>query len=208
MALALTRSDLGRERGAAGAGGAPRARDRGRGALRRVRSRALQHRRLDLPGRARGRGPAAERCRRPGRARDRARGGRAGGGARRRHLAGRPDDRLGPGDRLLEVSRPGARARCREPHGLGRARRRARPAEPVPQAARAVLPGRHLDRLARDARRHGRQQRLRRALDPLRHHGRQPARDRRAAARRRAGPLRRCPRQPAGRAREPALSPA
>ena len=74
------------------------------------------------------------------------------------------------------------------------------------KAAGAVLPGRHLDRLARDNWRHGRQQRLRRALDPLRHHGRQPARDRRAAAGRRAGPLRRGPGQPPGRAREPALS--
>ena len=94
--------------------------------------------------------------------------------ARRRHLAGRPDRRRRPGHRLLasiwtEVVELDPDART----VVGRARRRARPAEPLPQAARPVLPGRHLDQQPRDARRHGGQQRLRRALDPLRHHGRQ-----------------------------------
>ena len=76
------------------------------------------------------------------------------------------------------------------------------------QAARPVLPGRHLDQLARDAGRHGRQQRLRRALDPLRHHGRQPARDRCAAWRTARRSVRRGPRQPRGRRGQRALSAA
>ena len=41
------------------------------------------------------------------------------------------------------------------------------------QAARPVVPGRHLDRLARHHRRHGRQQFLRRALAALRQHARE-----------------------------------
>ncbi len=196
MAAALTRTDLGRDAGRAGAGGTARARHRGRGPLLCLRSRPLQHRRLDLPDRARGRGDPQDRRRRPGRARHRARGGRIGRGARRRHFPGRPDHRPRTGDRFFEVSERHARARRRCPHGLGRARARARPAEPAAQAARAVLSGRHLDQLARDAGRYGRQQRLRRALDPLRHHGRQPARDRCPDGRRRAGQVRRGPGQP------------
>ena len=46
------------------------------------------------------------------------------------------------------------------------------------QAARAVVPGRHLHRLARHHRRHGRQQFLRRALAALRQHARQRDLDR------------------------------
>ena len=56
------------------------------------------------------------------------------------------------------------------------ARHRARPAERVPAAARPVVSGRRLDQRAGDARRHGRQQLLRLALDPLRQHGAQRAR--------------------------------
>ena len=54
------------------------------------------------------------------------------------------------------------------------------------QAARPVVSGRYLDRVARHHRRHGRQQFLRRPLDALRHHARQRAVDRGAAGRRHA----------------------
>ena len=62
--------------------------------------------------------------------------------------------------------------------------------QPPAQAARALVPGRHLHRLARDHRRHGRQQFLRRPLDALRHHARQRGLDRGAAGRRHAGAFR------------------
>ena len=57
----------------------------------------------------------------------------------------------------------------------GRARHRARRSQPAAQAARPVVSGRYLDRLARHHRRHGRQQFLRRPLAALRHHARQRA---------------------------------
>ncbi len=72
----------------------------------------------------------------------------------------------------------------------GAARHRARPPERVPEAARPVVPGRRLDQRAGDARRHGGQQLLRLALDPLRQHGAQRAGDRRRAGRRSRMPLR------------------
>ena len=86
----------------------------------------------------------------------------------------------------LDVARPALR---------GRARHRARRAQSPAQAARAVVSGRHLHRLARHHRRHGRQQFLRRALAALRHHARERALDRRGAGRRHARAFR------AGRAR-------
>ena len=54
------------------------------------------------------------------------------------------------------------------------------------KAARPVVSGRYLDRLARHHRRHGRQQFLRRPLAALRQHARQRALDRRDAGRRHA----------------------
>ncbi len=54
-------------------------------------------------------------------------------------------------------------------------------------AAQIVVPGRCLDRRPRHDRRHDRQQQLRRALDPLRQHGAQRARDRRDPGRRHGG---------------------
>ena len=72
----------------------------------------------------------------------------------------------------------------------GRARHRARRSQPSAQAARPVVSGRHLDRLARHHRRHGRQQFLRRPLDALRHHARQCHVDRGGAGRRHAGAFR------------------
>ena len=71
------------------------------------------------------------------------------------------------------------------------ARHRARRAQPRLEEARAVLPGRSVDREPRDDRRHDGQQQLRRALDPLRHHGRQRRRHRRRACRRHARVFRR-----------------
>ena len=106
----------------------------------------------------------------------RARGGRARAAARRRHLAVRPDGQRGARRRLHETARTSARARCRSAALRGRARHRARRAQPAAEAARAVLPGRHLDRQPRHDRRHGRQQFLRRALAALRHDARQRAR--------------------------------
>ena len=116
----------------------------------------------------------------------RARRRRHRAGARRRHLAGRADGRLLAGDRLLEIldAHPRSRRQARALHG--RARHRARRPQPPAQAARALVSGRYLDRLARHHRRHGRQQFLRRPLDALRHHARQRGLDRRGAGRRRA----------------------
>ena len=62
-----------------------------------------------------------------------------------------------------------------EPALRRRAGHRARRAEPRAEAARPVVPGRRLDRLARHDRRHGGQQFLRHALHPLRHDARQRA---------------------------------
>ena len=64
-------------------------------------------------------------------------------------------------------------ARCRRQTLRGPARHRARRVEPPAQAARAVVSGRCVHGVARHHRRHGRQQFLRHALAPLRHHARQ-----------------------------------
>ena len=157
--------------GAPAQGAAP-----GRGGVRRLHARALRHRRLALPDHADRRGGAALGERGRARARARARGGRQRAGARRRHLAGRPDRQRLAGDRLRALSRPPGRARRRRQALRGRARHRARRAQPPAQAARPLVPGRHLDRLARHHRRHGRQQFLRRALAALRQHPRERAR--------------------------------
>ena len=110
--------------------------------------------------------------------------GVAGVAARRRHLAMRPDRRR--------------RARDRQQQASERDRSRSMPM----RATACVQPGVVLDQLnaraqdrtgsgipvdvstsrAGDARRHGRQQQLRLALDPLRQHGAQRARDRGVAA--------------------------
>ena len=57
--------------------------------------------------------------------------------------------------------------------GHGAARRRARPAQCLAEAARPLVSGRRLDLGAMHAGRHGRQQFLRQPLDPLRQHGAQ-----------------------------------
>ena len=76
-----------------------------------------------------------------------------------------------------QASEPGRRVRrARRATVVRAARRRARPAQRVAEAARAVVSGRRLDQRAGDDRRHGRQQLLRLALDPLRQHGAQRAR--------------------------------
>ena len=111
-----------------------------------------------------------QRCR--GGAGDRARGGRAGAAARRRHLAMRPDGGARAGDRLQQAPARHPRVDPEARTASGGARRRAGSAERRAAPARAVLPGRSLDREPRDDRRHGRQQQLRLALDPLRQHGR------------------------------------
>ena len=73
------------------------------------------------------------------------------------------------------------RASTRRRRGHGPARRRARPAQRVAEAARPLVPGRRHHLGAGHAGRHGRQQFLRLALDPLRQHGAQRARRRCAA---------------------------
>ena len=103
--------------------------------LRRVHARALCHRRLALPDHAGRRGRAALDQGGRARARARARGGRERAAARRRHLAVRPDRQCLAGHRLLEASRPHARARRRRPALRGRARHRARRAQ-SPAASR------------------------------------------------------------------------
>ena len=129
-------------------------------------------------------------ARRRARARDRPRGGGERAGARRRHLAGRPDRQCLAGHRLLEAPRPDRRARRPGPALRGRARHRARRPQSAAAAARPVVPGRHLDRVARHHRRHGGQQFLRRPLAALRQHARQRVVDRRGAGRRRQGAFR------------------
>ena len=85
-------------------------------------------------------------------------------------------------------------ARHRGAAGQGPARRRHGAAQRQAAPAQTVVPGRCLDRRPRHDRRHDRQQFLRRALDPLRQHGAQRARDRRAPRRRhRARISARCP---------------
>ena len=73
---------------------------------------------------------------------------------------------------------------------------RARRAEPAAQVDGPVVSGRCLDRQPRHHRRHDRQQLVRHALDPLRHHARQRAGHRRHPARRQRGALRRGRAQP------------
>ena len=125
-------------------------------------------------------------------------GGRAGAAARRRHLAVRPDRRRGAGDRLSAKHLNGIVAfDARGAHRVGRARHRARPAERAAEAARAVVSGRCLDQRAGDPRRHGRQQLLRLALDPLRQHGRTTCAPSTRAGRRRRHALRPMPAIPA-----------
>ena len=133
-------------------------------------------------------GVVAPRSIEGGRARARAcaRGRRERAAARRRHLAVRPDRECLAGHRLLAPSRPCAGARRARPALHGRAWHRARRAQSPAASARAVVSGRHLHRLARHHRRHGRQQFLRRALAALRQHPRERARDRRGAGGRRA----------------------
>ena len=89
-------------------------------------------------------------------------------------------------DRHHEALSPRARRRRAAAHRDGRAGPRARSPERAAEAARPVVPGRRVDQRAGDARRHGRQQLVRLALDRLRQHGAQRARRERMAVRRRA----------------------
>ena len=73
----------------------------------------------------------------------------------------------------------------------GRARRRARRAQSPAEAYWLMVPGRHLDGVARDDRRHGGQQFLRRPIASLRHDARQRDLDRRRSRRRFARAFRR-----------------
>ena len=77
-------------------------------------------------------------------------------------------------DRILDLDVPGRRCVVEPGIVLDELNRRA-------QAARPVVPGRHLDRLARHHRRHDRQQLLRRPLAALRQHARERHLDRRHA---------------------------
>ena len=115
----------------------------------------------------------------------RGRGGRPDPAARRGHLAVRPDGRRGAGHRPHQVPQPRAARSTRKAGApwsqpgvvLDHAERAAAQARPV-------VPGRRLDQRAGDDRRHGGQQLLRLALDRLRQHGAQRARDRRVHGRR------------------------
>ena len=92
----------------------------------------------------------------------------------------------------------------------GRAGHRAGRSEPAAQVDGAVVPGRCLHRQPRHHRRHGRQQLVRHALDPLRHHARQRAGHRCDPGRRQRGALRRGgaqPRTPISCARRASPSP-
>ena len=117
---------------------------------------------------------------------------RAGAAARRRQLAVRADRRRGAGHRPQQAPVGDRRVRPRRDDGRPSSRascstRSTRGCKPHG----AVVPGRRQHLGAGDARRHGRQQLLRLALDRLRQHGAQRARDRRDARRRHRGALRR-----------------
>ena len=71
-----------------------------------------------------------------------------------------------------------ARARCRAAAAAWSSRASCSMSSTAAQAARPVVSGRYLDRIARHHRRHGRQQFLRRPLAPLRQHARKRARHR------------------------------
>ena len=116
--------------------------------------------------------------------------GRAGDGARRRFVAVRADGEPFGHRRLLEASQPRARSRRGGPPRAGRARHRAGRSEPGAEAARAVVSGRCVDRVARHHRRHDGEQLLRRPVAALRQHPRERHRHRRAAGRRRQGAFR------------------
>ncbi len=90
------------------------------------------------------------------------------------------------------------RGRHRQSPLRGRAGHRARRAQSQTESHGALVSGRYLYRIARNDRRHGRQQFLRRALAALRQHARERAVDRRRVAGRHActfRPHRRCRRQ-------------
>ena len=115
---------------------------RRRRAVRCRIARTLRDRCVDLRGRARRRSRAEidRRCPRgaralPGRA-------RAGAAARRRQLAMRADRRRGARDRSQQASVRDRRVRSRRDDGRRRARGRARLAQCVVEAARAVVPRR------------------------------------------------------------------
>ena len=182
--------------------GTPSPRAHGRSAIRRVQSRPLCDRRVDLSNRAARRRRAAHGRR--GRPRSRAgrRGRRADPAARRRHVAVRPDRRRGARHRPEQAREPAARGRYRECERLGRARNRARRPERASEAARPLVSGRRLDVGASHDRRHDGEQQLRRTLLALRQHGAQRARGRDVAlerrnphvrSRRRASAVRPCP---------------
>ena len=165
------------------------ARDRRRGPVRPCEPRSLLHRRLDLPDRSGRRGRAEDRAGRENLAADRGRGRRSGPAARRGQLAMRPDGGRCARHRPQQIPRQHRFLRQGGCHRSGAARGRARRPQRAAAAARAVVPGGRVHERAGDARRHGRQQLLRFALDPLRQHGAQRARHRRAARRRQRAPL-------------------
>ena len=133
--------------------------------------------------------PASRRGRAGGVRRSAASSG-AAASARRGQLAVRADGGRSARRRSQQAPRRRRRVRSRRAHRDRRAGHRARRAERVAEAARPVVPGRRQHLGAGDARRHGRQQFVRLALDRLRQHGAQRARDRRAARRRHRGALR------------------
>ena len=118
---------------------------------------------------------------------DRARGGRSAAAARRRHLAVRPDRRAGRWSSttpsistdVVEIDVEAATCLVEPGIVLDELNRQLKADGPL-------VSGRRLDIEPRDDRRHDRQQLVRHALDPLRHHARQRAGDRRDAGRRHA----------------------
>ena len=167
---------------------------RGRRAVRRRLARPLLDRRVDLPDRAGRRGGAAHRGRRARRAADRAsrRACRCCRAAAAPRSAARPSARRWSSTTRKYLNERRSRSTRTRARVTVAARRRARPAERVAASRTACgIPVDVSTSRAGDARRHGRQQLLRLALDPLRQHGAQRARDRRGAGRRHASALRR-----------------
>ena len=155
-----------------------RRRRRGRRAVRSRVARPLRDRRVDLPDRAGRRGRAARPRTTSRAALDVCRElGVPLLAARRRQLAVRPDGRRGAGrSTTASISTASSRFDRDAMTVDGRAGRRARSAQRVAEAARPLVSGRRQHVGAVHARRHGRQQLLRLALDRLRQHGAQRAR--------------------------------
>ena len=168
-------------------------------------ARPLRDRRVDLPDHAGGRAGAEDRSRRDHRDRHRTRPESAAARTRWRDQPVRADHGRSARDRHVEASAKRARCGRSSPHRGGSAGARARSSERAVEAARPVVSSGCVDQCAGHARRHGRQQLVRLAIDCLRQHGAQRAGRERLVVGWRSGRVRpgRATRRACGRHRRP-----